>query len=485
MRNGEQAEHLDVLIVGAGISGVDAAYRVQTELPGKSYAVLEAREAIGGTWDLFRYPGIRSDSDMYTLGFPFRPWRGDKAIADGADIRAYVEETAREFGIDRHIRFGHRAVRARWWSAEALWTVDVESAGETRRFTCRFLFLCSGYYDYAGGYRPEWPGEEAFEGRFVHPQQWPEDLHHSGKRVVVIGSGATAVTLVPEMAKTAAHVTMLQRSPTWIVSRPSRDKLARWAQRRLPARVADSGIRWKNILLGIAFFAYSRKKPERVKRAILKGVTSALPPGYEVRRDFEARYDPWDQRLCLVPDADLFRAIKAGKAEVVTDTIERFTPGGVRLASGRELEADVVVTATGLIIKLMGGMELSVDGHAVNVAGTVAYKGMMLSGVPNMALSFGYTNASWTLKCDLTARYVCRLLGHMDAKGYRICTPRLPEGGVERAPLLDFSSGYVTRAAGRMPAQGTEAPWRLHQNYLKDLIALGRQPVEDEAMEFR
>jgi cation diffusion facilitator CzcD-associated flavoprotein CzcO len=485
MRDGEQAEHVDVLIVGAGISGVDAAYRVQTELPGKSFAVLEARGAIGGTWDLFRYPGIRSDSDMYTLGFPFRPWRGDKAIADGADIRTYVEETAREFGIDRHIRFGHRAVGARWSSEEALWTVDVEAAGETRRLTCRFLFLCSGYYDYAGGYRPEWPGEEAFHGRFVHPQHWPEDLDYRGKRVVVIGSGATAVTLVPEMAKQAAHVTMLQRSPTWIVSRPSRDRLARWAQRRLPARVADAGIRWKNILLGIAFFAYSRKKPERVKRAILKGVTSALPAGYEVNRDFEPRYDPWDQRLCLVPDADLFEAIRADKAEVVTDTIERFTHGGVRLASGRELAADVVVTATGLVIKLMGGMALEVDGAPVDVPETVAYKGMMLSGVPNMALSFGYTNASWTLKCDLTARYVCRLLGHMDARGHRICVPRLPAEGVERAPLLDFSSGYVTRAAGRMPAQGTKAPWRLHQNYLKDLIALGRGPVEDEAMEFR
>jgi cation diffusion facilitator CzcD-associated flavoprotein CzcO len=286
------------------------------------------------------------------------------------------------------------------------------------------------------------------------------------------------------MAKTAAHVTMLQRSPTWIVSRPSRDKLARWAQKRLPPRVADGLIRWKNILLGIAFFAYSRKKPEKVKRAILKGVTSALPPGYEVTRDFEARYDPWDQRLCLVPDADLFKAIKTGRAEIVTDTIERFTPGGIRLASGRELEADVVVTATGLVIKLMGGVALSMDRAAVNVPETVAYKGMMLSDVPNMALSFGYTNASWTLKCDLTAGYVCRLIRHMDRKGYRYCVPRLPAGGVERAPLLDFSSGYVTRAAGRMPAQGTKAPWRLHQNYLKDLIALGRRPVEDEVMEF-
>jgi cation diffusion facilitator CzcD-associated flavoprotein CzcO len=480
-----QAEHLDVLIVGAGISGVDAAYRVQTELTGKSYAILEARETIGGTWDLFRYPGIRSDSDMYTLGFPFRPWRGDKAIGGGADIRAYVEDTAREFGIDRRIRFGHRAVRASWSSAEALWTVEVEADGEARTFTCAFLFLCSGYYDYAGGYRPEWPGEEEFAGRFVHPQHWPEDLDYTGKRVVVIGSGATAVTLVPEMAKTAAYVTMLQRSPSWVLSLPTRDPIARFAQRRLPRGAADGLIRWKNILLGMAFFNYSRRWPERVKKALLKGARKALPPGYDVERDFAARYDPWDQRLCLIPDADLFAAIRSGKAEVVTDTIERFTPGGLRLASERELEADVVVTATGLVIKLLGGMALSVDGATVNVPDTVAYKGMMLSGVPNMALSFGYTNASWTLKCDLTARYVCRLLKHMDANGYRACVPRLPTGGVERAPLLDFSSGYVTRATDRLPKQGTEAPWRLHQNYLKDLIALGRQPVEDGAMEFR
>ncbi|HEY0147953.1 MAG TPA: NAD(P)/FAD-dependent oxidoreductase [Allosphingosinicella sp.] len=479
------SEYVDVLIVGAGISGVDAAYRVQTELPGKSYAVLEAREMIGGTWDLFRYPGIRSDSDMYTLGFPFRPWRGEKSIAQGPDIRGYVEETAREFGIDRQIRFGHRAVRASWSSAEAVWTVDVEAQGEALTFTCRFLFLCAGYYDYAGGYRPEWPGEADFGGRFVHPQSWPEDLDYSGKKVVVIGSGATAVTLVPEMAKRAAHVTMLQRSPTWIVSMPSRDPIARWAQRRLPERTADGLVRWKNILFTIAFFNYSRRWPGRVKKALLKGARKALPEGYNVERHFRPSYDPWDQRLCLVPDADLFAAIKAGKAEVVTDTIERFTSDGVRLASGREIEADVVVTATGLVIKLLGGMALEVDGAPVKVGETIAYKGMMLSGVPNMALSFGYTNASWTLKCDLTARYVCRLIRHMDATGARIAVPRLPEGGVERAPLLDFSSGYVTRAAGHIPAQGTKAPWRLHQNYLKDLVALGRQPVEDEAMEFR
>ena len=480
-----EAEHLDVLIVGAGISGIDAAYRLQTELPSKSYAILEARAAVGGTWDLFRYPGIRSDSDMYTLGFPFRPWRGDKAIAGGAEIRSYVEETAREFGIDRRIRFRHRATAARWSSADARWTVESETPDGPRFLSCAFLILCSGYYDYSAGYRPSWPGEEDFAGRFVHPQHWPDDLDYRGRRVVVIGSGATAVTLVPEMAKEAALVTMLQRSPTWIVSRPSRDRLAGWAQRRLAAPLADKLVRWKNILLGIAFFAYSRKRPERVKKAILEAATAALPPGYEVERDFAARYDPWDQRLCLVPDSDLFDAIAAERVRVVTGTIDRFTPGGIRLASGEEIEADIVVTATGLVVKLMGGMALSVDGAPVAVADRLAYKGMMLSDVPNLALSFGYTNASWTLKCDLTARYVCRLLRHMDANGHRICVPRLPPAGMERAPLLDFTSGYVRRAAGRLPGQGTQAPWRLHQNYLKDLLALRFGRVADSALEFR
>ena len=478
-------EHLDVLIVGAGISGIDAAYHLQKRCPAKSWAIVEARDAIGGTWDLFRYPGVRSDSDMYTLGFPFRPWTGEKAIADGAAIRDYVEATAREFGIDARIRFGHRVAGASWSSAEARWTVAVEAGGVARTISCSFLFLCSGYYDYAGGYRPEWPGEAAYGGRIVHPQHWPEDLDHAGKRIIVIGSGATAVTLVPALAQDAAHVTMLQRSPTYIVARPSRDGIARWLQRRLPLKAADRATRWKNVLLGIFFFSRARKRPEQVKAAILRLAADALPSGYDVERDFAPAYNPWDQRLCLVPDGDLFAAISDGRAAVVTDSIERFTATGVALASGAAIEADVVVTATGLAVKLLGGIDLAVDGARVDVADRLSYKGMMLSDVPNLALSFGYTNASWTLKCDLTSRYVCRLLNHMDRRGHRICVAEPGADPVERRPMLEFSSGYVRRAEGSLPSQGARAPWRVHQNYLKDLLAMRFRPVADSAMAFR
>src|SRR5438309_6711155 len=419
---GGPAEHFEVLIVGAGISGIDGAYRLQSRLPGKTYAILEARGAIGGTWDLFRYPGIRSDSDMYTLGFPFRPWTGDLSIAGGEAIRDYVEDTARAFDIDRHIRFGHRVTAARWETAAAHWAVEVETPEGVRRFTCRFLYLCAGYYDYAGGYRPHWPGEEAFGGTIVHPQHWPENLDHAGKRVVVIGSGATAVTLVPAMAERAAHVTMLQRSPSYVVSLPARDPMAHWLGRVLPRRAAAAAVRWKNVALARFFFGLARRRPEATRRSILKRIRDTLPADYDVERHFGPRYDPWDQRLCLVPDNDLFEAIKAGTASVVTDEIARFTPAGVELKSGEELAADIVVTATGLVVKLMGGVSLSVDGVPASPAGRLVYKGMMLEDVPNLAFAFGYTNASWTLKCDLTARYVCRLLEHMDRSGRRIAT---------------------------------------------------------------
>jgi monooxygenase len=478
-------EHLDVLIVGAGISGVDAAYHVQTRLPGRSWAILEARDAIGGTWDLFRYPGVRSDSDMFTLGFPFRPWRGDRSIVDGPAIRDYVEETAREFGIDRRIRFRHRVTEASWSSADARWTLIAETESGPRRFTCRFLFLCSGYYDYEQGYRPEWPGMDAYRGRIVHPQFWPDDLDHSGKRIVVIGSGATAVTLVPALAQQAAHVTMLQRSPSYIVARPSRDAVARWAQRRLPRGLADKAVRWKNVLLTIFFFNRARKRPQKVKQAILKLAADSLPPGYDVERHLSPRYNPWDQRLCLVPDGDLFETIKAGRVSIATDRIERFTESGLRLASGEELKADMIVTATGLVVKLLGGIALRVDGERVNVAEKLSYKGMMLSDVPNLALSFGYTNASWTLKCDLTSRYVCRLISHMESRSHDFCVPRLRAGDIQRHPMLDFSSGYVKRAEGSLPKQGPKPPWRVHQNYVRDLAALRFRPVTDEVMEFR
>ena len=485
MIEGAADEHLDVLIVGAGISGIDAAYHLQKSCPGKSWAILEARDAIGGTWDLFRYPGIRSDSDMYTLGFPFRPWTRDKAIADGPDIKAYIEETAREFGIDRRIRFRHRATEASWSSAEARWTVAVETGGGTRQLTCAFLFLGSGYYDYEQGYRPSWPGEDRFQGRFVHPQFWPDDLDYAGRKIVVIGSGATAVTLVPALAEEALHVTMLQRSPSFVVPRPAMDPLTRWLRRFLPRRSAARTIRRKNILLGMMFFNRARKKPDKVRRLLLKMVRQALKPGYPVERDFSPSYNPWDQRVCLAPDGDLFKTMNEGKVAVVTGTIETFTETGVRLASGETLDADVVVTATGLVVKLLGGIAFDVDGVGVDLATRFSYKGMMLNDVPNLVLSFGYTNASWTLKCDLTARWFCRLLRHMERRGFASCAPRLGETAPERQPMLDFSSGYVTRAAGKMPAQGPKPPWRVHQNYFKDVAALTLTPLADEVMEFR
>jgi monooxygenase len=470
-------EHIDVLIVGAGISGIDAAYHLQRRCPGRSWTILEARDAIGGTWDLFRYPGIRSDSDMYTLGFPFRPWRGDRAIVDGAAIRAYVEDTARHYGIDREIRFGHKVRRADWSSAEARWTVEVEAAGDTRVLTASFLFLCSGYYDYDSGYRPTWPGEAGYRGRIVHPQHWPEDMDYRDKKIAVIGSGATAVTLVPALAERAAHVTMVQRSPSYIVSRPSRDGLAKY----LGAR----GTRLKNALLGLFYFNRARKRPERIRALLLKMLKAELPEGYDLAPDFTPAYKVWDQRVCLVPDGDLFKALRDGRISIATGTIKRYTAEGLELESGRKIEADIVVAATGLNVKLFGGIALAVDGAPIRVADHVAYKGLMLSDVPNLALSFGYTNASWTLKCDLTSRYVCRLLNHMAKEGLAICTPRLPKAGVISLPMLDFTSGYLQRAGDKMPRRGEAAPWRLPQNYLYDLAALGFGSVTDAAMEFR
>ncbi|HEX8642264.1 MAG TPA: NAD(P)/FAD-dependent oxidoreductase [Allosphingosinicella sp.] len=472
----EACEHHDVLLVGAGISGVDAAYHLQKRVPQKSFAIFEARDRIGGTWDLFRYPGVRSDSDMYTLGFPFRPWRGAKSIVEGGEIRDYVEATARAFGIDRRIRFNHRVAAASWSSGHALWTLDVETPDGRRRFSCRFLHMCSGYYDYAGGYRPGWPGEAEFEGRIVHPQHWPEALDHSGKRVVVIGSGATAVTLVPAMAKRAAKVTMVQRSPSYVVSRPSLDRLAP----RLGARLT----RAKNVALGLFFFNLARRKPERTRARLLELARKDLPEGFDLEKHFGPSYNPWEQRLCLIPDGDLFRAIREGKVEVATGEIESFTKSGIRLRSGEEIGADIVVTATGLVLKLIGGVELAIDDAPADVAGRLVYKGMMLEGVPNLAFSFGYINASWTLKCDLTARYLCRLLGYMDRHGHSVCTPRVRDD-IERRPLLDFSSGYIARAADQLPLQGTEAPWRVPQNYFADVATLGFGRVADPALEFR
>jgi cation diffusion facilitator CzcD-associated flavoprotein CzcO len=479
-------EHVDVLIVGAGLSGIGAGYHLQAQCPGKTYAILEARGASGGTWDLFRYPGIRSDSDMYTLGYSFRPWSEAKAIADGPSILDYVRDTARDHGIDDHIRFNHRVVRAQWSTADARWTVEAQRTDtqETVRLTCGFLFTCSGYYRYDEPYTPPFAGIERFGGRVVHPQHWTDDIDYAGKRVVVVGSGATAVTLVPAMAEQAAHVTMLQRSPSYVVSLPGRDPIADLLRRFLPAKVAYPIVRWKNVGVTTAFYQLSRRAPRVAKALIRKGVQKELPPGYDVDTHFTPRYDPWDQRVCLVPDGDLFAAIRPGRASILTDQIETFTENGLRLASGAEIEADVVVTATGLNLLALGGMEIAVDGREVVLSETLAYKGMMLSDVPNLAIALGYTNASWTLKCDLTCEYVCRLLNHMDRHGRRQCTPRNREPGRPTQPFIDLKSGYVQRSLDQFPRQGLKPPWRLFQNYARDIAMLRYGSLEDDAIEF-
>lgn len=472
-------EHFDVLVVGAGISGIGAGYHLQTHCPGRTYAILESRERLGGTWDLFRYPGIRSDSDMFTLGFSFRPWTGEKAIADGDAILRYLEDTAREFGIDRHIRYRHRVTAAAWSSEEALWTVTVEAEGRTRQFSCSFLFLCAGYYDYARGHMPDFAGQADFRGRIVHPQFWTPDIDYADKQVVVIGSGATAVTLVPELAKQAAHVTMLQRSPTYIVARPSLDGIANWLRRHLPERTAYALTRWKNVLLNQYFFRLARRHPEKAKARLVDMVRCELQHGYDVATHFTPRYDPWDQRLCLIPDGDLFVAIREGRADVVTDHVARFTADGIALKSGKTLPADLIVAATGLEVQLMGGIPVTVDGAAIHWPDRLTYKGMMFSGVPNFAIAFGYTNASWTLKADLTASHVVRLLNRMARRGMRQVTPE-PQAPVTPTPFVDFTSGYIQRVAEILPRQGHRAPWRVHQSYTRDLLALRFGRIDDE-----
>ncbi|MCW6529592.1 NAD(P)/FAD-dependent oxidoreductase [Sphingomonas sp. MMSM20] len=478
------AEHFDVIIVGAGLSGIGAGYHLQARCPDRSYAILEGREAIGGTWDLFRYPGIRSDSDMHTLGYNFRPWTHEKSIADGPSIREYVRDTARTYGIDRHIRFGHHVVSADWSSDEARWTVETRLAdGTTGTLTCNFLYMCSGYYNYAKGHAPDFPGADRFAGRIVHPQFWPEDLDYAGKKVVVIGSGATAVTLVPEMAKTAAHVTMLQRSPTYVVSRPAKDRMANFLRRALPASIAYGITRWKNVLFQMFFYRLARKNPEKTKERLIEMVREQLGPGYDVDTHFTPRYNPWDQRLCLVPDADLFDTIRTGAASVETGTIETFTETGINLTDGTSIAADIIVTATGLEMQLLSDVRFTVDGVAKDLAQSFNYKGMMYSDVPNLASCFGYTNASWTLKADLTSAYVCRLLNTMRRRGLRQCTPRVGDEAITPEPFLSFTSGYVQRALDKLPKQGSRTPWKLHQNYALDVMMLRFGSVDD-SMEF-
>lgn len=477
------SEHFDVLVVGAGISGVGAGYYLQRDCPGKSYVILENRENIGGTWDLFRYPGIRSDSDMFTLGYAFKPWKEEKAIADGPSIWKYVNETAQEYGIDKHIRFKHRVVRADWSSAEARWSVEAEHEGQIKRFTAGFLLMCAGYYNYEEGFTPAFAGADRFAGRIVHPQLWPEDMDYAGKRVVIIGSGATAVTLAPAMTDKAAHVTMLQRSPTYMVSMPAIDPVANWMRRNLPKQFAYDASRFTRIVLQQFFFRMARARPKRTRERLLGLIREQLGPEYDMKH-FSPRYNPWEERLCLVPDNDMFAAIKDGKVEVVTDTIEKFDENGIQLTSGKRLEADIIVTATGLNLRVLGGAEVRVDGQKLQVGEHYAYKGCMFSDVPNMANVFGYTNASWTLRADLINQYVCRLINYMSEYGLGSATPRMKLAEVEDRPFVDFSSGYFRRAAGMLPKQTSAAPWKQNQSYGHDLVDLRFGALEDGVLEF-
>jgi cation diffusion facilitator CzcD-associated flavoprotein CzcO len=479
-------EHFDVAIIGAGLSGIGAGYRLQTRCPRKLYVIFEARTDMGGTWDLFRFPGVRSDSDMFTLGYPFRPWKGARAIVDGPTILNYLRETAHEFGIDRHIRFQHRVQSASWSSRDARWRLEIKTSvnGETVQCTCDFLYGCTGYYRYDAGYEPGFPGAECFRGQLVHPQHWPEDLDYAGKQVVVIGSGATAVTLVPAMARTAAHVTMLQRSPSYLLSLPAHDAVAGLLHRLLPASAAHRIVRWKNILVSLGIYQFSRRAPGMASRLLRQGVAKDLPQGYEVEKHFNPRYRPWDQRLCLVPDADFFQAVSAGRASVVTDQIDTFTEHGIRLQSGQQLEADIIVSATGLRMLALGAVQLTVDGTRVDPGHAFIYKGAMLSNVPNFAFCIGYTNASWTLRADLASTFVCRLLNHMDRHSYRTCQPTCDPSALDAKPLLDLTSGYVARAAAHLPKQAAQEPWRIRQNYILDMLTMKVSRLEDGILKF-
>lgn len=479
-------EHFDVLIVGGGLSGVGAACHLQAKCPGMTYAILESRDCIGGTWDLFRFPGIRSDSDMFTLGYSFQAWKGTNAIAGGSSILNYIRQTAKDYAIDRQIRFKHRVMRASWLSEEAKWTVEVErgESKDTVRFSCNFLFVCAGYYSYAEGYTPEFAGVDRFKGRIVHPQKWTDDVDYAGKRVVVIGSGATAVTMVPAVAEQAAHVTMLQRSPTYIISLAAKDTIATFLRRILPVKFVYSIARWKNVFLTMLLFLLSRYRPELMKKILRARVRKELGSDFDVDTHFKPSYNPWDQRLCVVPDSDLFKAMRAGRASVVTDHIETFTEQGIKLKSGAELVADLIVTATGLRLEALGGIQLTIDGQTVDIRESLSYKGMMLSDVPNLASAVGYTNASWTLKSDLICGYVCRMLKYMDKHGYRQCTPRHDGPVVATQPFFALSSGFIRRSTDQLPKQGSKAPWRIHQNYLIDIVTLRLGALDDGVMEF-
>jgi monooxygenase len=475
----------DVIVVGAGLSGIGAGYHLQTSCPDKTFAILEGRPNMGGTWDLFKYPGIRSDSDMFTLGFPFSPWENPKAIADGPAILQYIKDTAAKFGIDKKIRFHHKVTDASWSDEEQMWTLTIGANEHVSHTTlkCSFLLMCSGYYDYENGYLPEFSGYNDFKGKIIHPQKWTADIDYENKKVIVIGSGATAITLVPEMAKKADKVIMLQRSPTYVINLPSEDIIANFFRKTLPGKPAYALARWKNIFISMFFYMASRKWPRTIRKIIQKQIRKVLGADYDMKH-FDPPYNPWDQRLCVVPDNDLFHAIKSGKAAIVTDSIERFTENGILLKSGKELEADMIVTATGLKVQLLGGMTVHINGVPGDTAKTHAYRGVMFSDVPNFAFTVGYTNASWTLKCDLSCQFVTKVLNYMKAHNYKVVVPRF-DPAMPSEPLLDFNAGYVLRALDKLPKQGSRHPWKVHQNYVRDLIVLKWSGVDDEYLEYK
>ena len=483
----QELDYVDVLIVGAGLSGIGAACYMKKRCPERSIMLLEARERMGGTWDLFRYPGIRSDSDMFTLGYAFKPWTEPKSLADGPSILRYIRETAAEYDVERHIHYQQRVVSADWDSNRARWTVTVQSgdAGDVRKIECNFLYSCSGYYRYDQGHVPEFKGQDSFTGRIVHAQHWPEDLDYEDKKVVVIGSGATAVTLVPELARKTAMTTMLQRSPSYIASVPGEDRMAVWLRKWLPETWVYNITRWKKVLLQMLTFNYARKRPEKAKAFLLGMVRKELGPEYDVAKHFTPRYNPWDERLCAVPDSDMFSAIRKKRAQVVTDHIDHFTADGIALESGDHLDADIIVLATGLNMLFMGGMALTVDGKKIVPAEHYVYRGMMLSDVPNFVQAFGYTNSSWTLKADLTAQYVCRMFKHMRRRNKQFVVPVLNAGSVTEEPMLDFTSGYIKRSIGAFPRQAEEKPWRVYQNYFLDIISLRFSSLTRTALRFR
>jgi len=476
--------YVDAIIIGAGISGISAAYYLQTMCPDKSFVILEGRDNIGGTWDLFKYPGIRSDSDMYTLGFAFRPWIDKKAIADGPSIMKYLNEAVDDYGLKEKIDFGKKVVAAAWSSEDFTWSLHVHDSNESEQlYTCRFVFVCTGYYNYDKGYTPDFPGKDSFEGEFIHPQFWPEDLDYTDKKMVVIGSGATAVTLIPELAAKGKHVTMLQRSPTFITAGPSEDKLANWMNETLPQNLAYKITRWKKIRVGQFFYKLARKYPRFMKGLLIKGAQKEMGDDFKPEH-FTPKYNPWDQRICLAPDSDFFESVKSEKADIVTDTIETITKNGIKLSSGKHLDADIIISATGLELKFLGGMAVTVDGESINFADTVAYKGMMFSGIPNLTLAFGYTNASWTLKCDLSNAYFCRVIQYMDEHGFSKCVPHQNDPELELESFVDFNSSYILRYIETYPKQGSKEPWKLKQDYYQDLKKLKKERVDDDFMKF-